>query len=116
MTEKQRLKPKNSSFLEFCASFDILIDPRGTKVVAIEITSKIALFAMILRSNIPVCIINMDTSGDPLGCQGVNFQPGGIAKTYIVVLIWRRKYSIENGQHNYTFVCRRMQIFAVCMI
>ena len=55
MTEKQRLKPKNSSSLKFFASFDTLLDPRSAKVVEIEITSKIALFAMILRSNIPVC-------------------------------------------------------------
>ena len=41
--------------MKFFASFDTLLDPRSAKVVEIEITSKIALFAMILRSNIPVC-------------------------------------------------------------
>ena len=45
MTEKQ---------LKFFASFDTLLDPRGTKVVEIEITSKIALFERILRANTPV--------------------------------------------------------------
>ena len=54
MTEKQRLKPKNSSSLKFYASFDTLLDPRCAKVVEIEITSKIALFEMILRANTPV--------------------------------------------------------------
>ena len=33
LAEKQRPKPKNSSFLKFFASFDTLFDPRGTKVV-----------------------------------------------------------------------------------
>ena len=54
MTEKQRLKPKNASSLQFFASFDTLLDPRGTKVVEIKITSKTALFEMILRANTPV--------------------------------------------------------------
>ena len=54
MTEKERLKPKNSSSLKFYASFDTLLDPRCAKVVEIEISSKIALFEMILRANTPV--------------------------------------------------------------
>ena len=33
LTEKQRPKPKNLSSLKFFASFDILLDPRGTKRV-----------------------------------------------------------------------------------
>ncbi len=33
LAEKQRPKPKNSSSLKFFASFDTLLDPRGTKVV-----------------------------------------------------------------------------------
>ena len=33
LAEKQRPKPKNSSFLKVFASFDTLLDPRGTKVV-----------------------------------------------------------------------------------
>ena len=33
LTEKQRPKPKNSSSLKVFASFDTLLDPRGTKVV-----------------------------------------------------------------------------------
>ena len=33
VTEKQRLKPENSNSLKFFASFDTLLDPRGTKVV-----------------------------------------------------------------------------------
>ena len=53
MTDKQRLKPKNSSSLLFFASFDTLLDPRGAK--EIRITSKIVLFEMIMRANIPVC-------------------------------------------------------------
>ena len=32
LTEKQRLKPKNSNSLKFFASFDTLLDPRGAKV------------------------------------------------------------------------------------
>ena len=55
MTEKQRLKPKNSSSLQLFASFDTLLDPRGAKVVEIRITSKTAVFKMILRANTPVC-------------------------------------------------------------
>ena len=55
MTEKQRLKPKNSSSLKYFASFDTLLDPRGGKVVEIRITSKIVLFEMILRANTLVC-------------------------------------------------------------
>ena len=34
MTEKQRLKPKNSSSLYFFATFDTLLDHRGAKVVS----------------------------------------------------------------------------------
>ena len=56
ITEKQLLKPKNSSSLKFFSSFDTLLDPRGAKVVEITITSKTALFEMILRANTPVCI------------------------------------------------------------
>ena len=48
MTEKQ-----------FFASFDTLLDPRVTKVVEIRITSKSALFEMILRANTPVCVGNI---------------------------------------------------------
>ena len=33
LAEKQRPKPKNSSSLKVFASFDTLLDPRGTKVV-----------------------------------------------------------------------------------
>ncbi len=33
LAEKQRPKPKNSISLKFFASFDTLLDPRGTKVV-----------------------------------------------------------------------------------
>ena len=57
MTEKQWLKTKNSSSLYFFASFDNLLDPRGAKVVEIRITSKTALFEMILMANTPVWIV-----------------------------------------------------------
>ena len=55
MTEKQRLKPKNSSSLKFFPSFDILLDSRGAKVVETTFTSKIALFEMIWESFNTVC-------------------------------------------------------------
>ena len=51
MTEKQWLKPNNLRSLKFFASFDTLHDPRGGKVVEVRITSKTALFEMILRAN-----------------------------------------------------------------
>jgi len=47
LTEKQWLKPKNSSSLKFLASFDMLLDPRGTKVRD----------EMIREANFPVCVL-----------------------------------------------------------
>ena len=51
LAEKQWLKPKNSNSLKFFASFDTLLEPRGATLVEIRITSKIALFEMILVSH-----------------------------------------------------------------
>ena len=48
LTEKQRLKPKNSNSLKFFASFDTLLDPRGAKVRN----------EMIREANTPVCKAN----------------------------------------------------------
>ena len=45
LTEKQRLKPKDSSSLKFFASFDTLLDPRDAKVRN----------EMIRVANTPVC-------------------------------------------------------------
>ena len=42
LTEKQRPKPKNTSFLKFFPSFDTLLDPR---------------YEMILEANTPVCLL-----------------------------------------------------------
>ena len=38
------------------ASFDTLVDPEAAKVVEIKIISKFVSFAMILRSNTPMCL------------------------------------------------------------
>ena len=48
------MKPKNLTSWKNFASFDTMIVIESTKVVEIEIISKIVSLAMILRSNIPM--------------------------------------------------------------
>ena len=54
LTENERMKPKNSTSWKNFASFDTLIVIGSTKVVEIEIISKIVSLAMILKSNNPM--------------------------------------------------------------
>ena len=61
LTEKQRMKLWNLIFQNNFASFDTLFVPGSAKVVMIEIISKIVSFAMILRSNTPMCNSTMDS-------------------------------------------------------
>ena len=54
LTEKQRMKPKNLTSWKNFASFDTMIVIESTKVVEIEIISKIVSLVMILKSNNPM--------------------------------------------------------------
>ena len=72
LTEKQCMKPYNLTYWKNFASFDTLLVTGSTKVVEIEIMSRIVSFEMILRSNTPECLSHFNQErffgNDTLSC------------------------------------------------